>query len=105
MKVLFINRPENLWLGGDYIQMKRTAEELVKLGVEVDISETPAISPAIAMRKYDIVHTFNFSMDWSKVAVWIANLWKKKFVASMIYHEGEQFTSYKEQQIMILSLI
>jgi glycosyltransferase involved in cell wall biosynthesis len=101
MKTLFINRPKNKWIGGDYVLMEHLAKELVKLGVGVDISETPAISPAIMMRQYDIVHTFNFTMDWSKMAVWISNLWKKKTVATMIYHENELYTTYKEQQIMI----
>ena len=101
MKILFINRPKKMWIGGDYIYMEHLADELEKIGVEVDISETPAISPAIAMRQYDIVHTFNFTMDWSKVAVWIANLWHKPMVSTMIYHENDKFVNYDEQQIMI----
>jgi hypothetical protein len=40
MRVMHINRPKAGWIGGDYIQMESTAEELRKLGVEVDIEET-----------------------------------------------------------------
>jgi len=96
-----INRPENLWIGGDWVQMLRTAEELVKLGVEVEISETPTIQPAIRMREFDIVHSFNFSMLWNKYATFVANGWKKPLVCSMIYHESDQFVSYADQQTML----
>ena len=100
MKVLLINRPKHLWIGGDYVQMEKTAEALVKLGVEVEISETPLISPAIRMREFDIVHTFNFIMDWSKYAIWCGKSWKKKVVCSMIYHDLDKFIPYEQQQIM-----
>ena len=70
MKVLFINRPKAAWIGGDYIQLEKTAEALAKLGVDVDISETPLISPAIKMKEYDIIHVWNFSMSWCKLAIW-----------------------------------
>jgi glycosyltransferase involved in cell wall biosynthesis len=101
MKVLFINRPKESWVGGDYVQMERTAEELRKLGVEVDISETPLISPAMKMMEYDIVHVWNFSMTWSKFGVWAGAKWKRKVVASMIYHEGETFVPFPHQQVML----
>lgn len=101
MKVLFINRPKTSWLGGDYIQMEKTIDELRKLGVEIDISETPLIAPAIKMKEYDIIHLFNFSMKWSKLAIWAAGKWGRKIVVSMIYHESDDFVSYDHQQIML----
>ena len=101
MRVLFINRPKNLWTGGDYIKLEKIAEELVKLGIEVDISETPLISPAVLMRQYDIIHTWNFSMLWSKFAVWAGVKWGKKMVASMIYHNTEAHIPYELQQTMM----
>lgn len=101
MKVLFINREKSLWTGGDYIKLEKVAEGLRKLGVEVDISEKPLITPAIRIMDYDIVHVWNFSMIWSKYAVWMAGKWKRKIVSSMIYHDTEAFIPYKFQQVMM----
>lgn len=96
-----INRAKNLWVGGDYIQLEKTAEALRSLGVEVDISETPLPSPAIGMYQYDIVHIFNFSMAWAKLGVWSSRSKGLRTVVSMIYHEKDDFVSYPDQQIMI----
>ena len=101
MKVLFTNRPKDVWVGGDYIQMERTAEELVKLGVEVEVIEGGLLRPAIRIREFDIVHNFNFSMDWATYSCWMANLHKKPWISSMIYAETDQFVSYDKQQTMI----
>lgn len=99
-----INRPKAIWVGGDYIKLEKVSEGLRKLGVEVDISEKPLITPAILMRQYDIVHTWNFSMEWSKFAIWAGVKWKKKVVATMIYHDTDKFISYPHQQIMLDNL-
>ena len=110
LKVLMINRPKDWWKGGDTVQMEATAYALRKLGVEVDISETPLISPALKMLQYDIIHTFNFPLTWSKYAIWAGASWKKKkadlgrgkmgVVASMIYHDTDKFVTFPEQQVM-----
>jgi len=104
LKVLFINRPKNLWIGGDYIQMEKTANELGKLGVDVWISETPLISPAIRMREFDIVHIFNFPMIWAKYGIWCGKKWGKKVVCSMIYHDIDKFVPFGDQQVMLDNL-
>lgn len=101
MKILFTNRPKDVWIGGDYIQMERTADELRKLGVEVEIIESGLLRPAIRIREFDIVHNFNFSMEWAKYSCWMADLHKKPWVSSMIYAETDQFVNYEKQQIMI----
>jgi glycosyltransferase involved in cell wall biosynthesis len=101
MKVLFTNRPKDVWIGGDYIQMERTAEELRKIGVEVEIIESGLLRPAIRIREFDIIHNFNFSMEWAKYSCWMANLHQKPWVSSMIYAETNQFVTYDKQQIMI----
>lgn len=101
MKVLFTNRPKDVWIGGDYVQMERTAEELIKLGVDVEIIEGGLLRPAIRIREFDIVHNFNFSMEWAVYSCWMANLHKKPWVSSMIYAETDQFVPYDKQQIMI----
>lgn len=101
LKVLFINRPKDTWVGGDYIKLEKVAWELTKLGVDIDISEKPLITPAVLMEQYDIVHIWNFSMPWSKYAVWAAGKWKKKIVFSMIYHDTDAFIPYEQQQVMM----
>lgn len=101
MKILFTNRPKNVWVGGDYIQMERTAEELRKLGVEVEIIESGLLRPAIRIREFDIVHNFNFSMEWATYSCWMANLHNKPWISSMIYAETDQFVNYEKQQVMI----
>lgn len=57
MKVLFITR-STLYesLGGDTIQVLKTAEELRKIGVAVDIGLT---TDEFEYQKYDIIHFFN----------------------------------------------
>lgn len=101
MKVLFTNRPKDVWIGGDYVQMERTAEELIKLGVEVEIIESGLLRPALRIREFDIVHNFNFSMEWAKYSCWMANLHNKPWVSSMIYAETDQFVDYEKQQVML----
>jgi len=100
MKILYTNRPQSAWIGGDYVQMLKTAEHLGNLGMEIEIIETPLLSPAIRVREFDIIHTWNFSMIWAKYAVIMAEIHKKPLVVSMIYHESDQFIPYDQQQIM-----
>lgn len=100
MKVLFQNRPENLWQGGDMIQLRQTAAALERLGVETEFSDKPVYPVPLLFRGFDVIHNFNFSMQWARYQTWTAKKHKKPLVYSMIYHEGEQFIPYKDQQIM-----
>ena len=100
MKVLFQNRAESAWIGGDYIQMKRTAEELAKLGLDIEVIETPLLNPALRVREFDVIHSFNFSMVWAKYAAIMAGIHEKPLVYSMIYHESEEYIPYSQQQVM-----
>lgn len=104
MRILMINRPKDAWIGGDYIQMEKTAEALRKLGHEVDISETPLISPPLKMLLYDVVHVFNFSFEWAKWGIWASIKKGIPVVCSMIYHAGDNWVSYEHQQLMWDSL-
>lgn len=100
MKVLMQNRPEQLWLGGDMVQLKKTMEALVRLNVEVEFSDRPVYPSAVLFRDFDVIHNFNFSMPWAKYQTWVAKKHKKPLVYSMIYHESDKFIPYPEQQIM-----
>lgn len=94
------NRPEALWQGGDMVQLRKTAAALDRLGVETEYSDKAVYPVPLLFRGFDVIHNFNFSMPWSKYQTWTAKKHKKPLVYSMIYHEGEQFVPYKEQQIM-----
>lgn len=100
MNILFTNRPEKAWIGGDYIQMVNTANHLAALDNYVEIIEQPLLSPAIRVREFDVIHTWNFSMEWAKYAVIMGEIHKKPVVCSMIYHESDQYIPYPQQQIM-----
>lgn len=100
MRVLMQNRPENLWQGGDMFQLRATQAALSRLGVDVEFSGEPIYPRPREMRYFDVVHNFNFSMKWNKYQTWVAKKHKKPLVCSMIYHEGAQFVSYEDQQIM-----
>lgn len=103
IKVLFINRPKNLWVGGDTVKMEAVAEELRSLGVHVDIYEMEhlGMNEWYGVEDYDIVHTWNFSMLWSKYAIWLGGKKKKKLVCSMIYYNTEAFIPFPLQKIMM----
>ncbi|MFA5185365.1 MAG: glycosyltransferase family 4 protein [Patescibacteria group bacterium] len=101
MKVLFQNRPKGSWIGWDMVQLEKIMEAVKKLGVEVEFNDQPVYSPALAYRHFDIVHVFNFSMDWTKYQILTASIQNKPVVASMIYHEAEEYVSYPEQQELL----
>lgn len=104
MNVLYQNRPLHLWIGGDGIQLEKTMEAVSLKGVNTMFNDQPLIRPAIALKKFDIVHTYNFSMPWTKYQIWAAKNARKKAICTMIYHEGENFIPYAEQQVMLDSL-
>lgn len=104
MKILYQNREPNNWIGGDMVQLEHTLNEMLKRGHTCDFNGQPLITPALRLRLYDIVHTFNFSMIWTKYQIWAAKRQNKKIVCSMIYHEGENFIPYSEQQVMLDSI-
>lgn len=100
MNVLMQNRPEQLWQGGDMVQLRQTAAALGRLGVSVEYSGEPIYPIPLLFRGFDIVHNFNFSMAWSPYQAWTAVKHKRPLVYSMIYHEGDQFVPYYKQQII-----
>lgn len=99
MKILFQNRDPKGWIGGDQIQLEKTREALEKLDIETDFSF--GLDEKIDA---DIVHCFNFSMQWSKYQIWNVSQQNKAIVCSMIYHETDEFVDYKTQQAMINEL-
>lgn len=82
------------------VQLQKTAEALERLGFETEYSDKAVYPVPLLFRGFDVIHNFNFSMPWSKYQTWTAKKHRKPLVYSMIYHEGEQFVSYKDQQIM-----
>ncbi len=101
MRVLFQNRPKRAWIGGDMIQLEKIMEAVAKQGIDVEFNDQPVYSPALFYRHFDVIHVFNFSMFWTKYQIATAQIHKKPVVASMIYHESEEYLPYKEQQQML----
>jgi glycosyltransferase involved in cell wall biosynthesis len=101
MRVLFQNRPKASWIGGDMVQLEKTMEAVAKLGVDVEFNDHPVYTPALRYRHFDIVHVYNFSMDWTKFQITTASISSKPVVASMIYHEAEEYMPYTEQQKLL----
>jgi len=81
MKVAFLNRNPNLWLGGDVFYITNTIKELKKLKHEVDY-----IYKKESLDKYDIVHLVHCTQDWAYENYLHAKAHKKKLVLSPIYY-------------------
>jgi len=102
-QVLFQNRNPEQWIGGDQIQLEKTMREV---GEHCDVlfNGQPVFTPALLYTDFDIIHMFNFSMEWTRYQLWVAKKHNKKAVCSMIYHNTEVFSTYAEQQVMIDNL-
>jgi hypothetical protein len=94
MKVLMLGRIGLLDAkGGDRIQVEHTAEELRRLGVEVDIKTDMDFDPS----SYDIVHIFQ--LDWTPETYFYAkkaNQFRKPLVLSPIHHDVEEVKKYDD---------
>ena len=91
MKVLIIVRSTLFTArGGDTIQVEETANELRKIGVEVDIKKT---NESINYSSYDLLHFFNIIRP-SDILVHIERS-KKPFVVSTILID---YSGYDKQQ-------
>ena len=87
MKILMWGRADLFNGGGDQIQIENTAEELRKLGVEVDVSTSLETDPT----SYDLVHVFQ--LDWapeSNLYARKAKSHKKPLVLSPIHHSVKE---------------
>lgn len=100
MRVLFSNRSKEAWVGGDYIQMEKTAEALRAKGIDVVITDQDIFLPVGMYQNFDIIHCWNFSMAWTRPQMGLAILHKKPIVCSMIYHQTDKFVTYPEQRFM-----
>lgn len=100
MKILMQNRPKSQWIGGDMIQLEKTMEQIKKGGTEIYFNDQPLFTPAILLSDFDIVHMWNFSMEWTRWQLWAAKKHGRKTICSMIYHDTEAYSSYAEQQII-----
>ncbi|MEA2020177.1 MAG: glycosyltransferase [Patescibacteria group bacterium] len=95
MRVLFQSRIDLFdRRGGDTVQMERTAQELNKLSVDVDID----CSPRKNLSQYDLVHLFN--IDWPANVYLCARNAKKQgkpIVLSPIHHSFEEIERYERE--------
>jgi len=97
--ILFQNRAEETWMGGDFFQLKKTMEAISNLGYHCEFSSDTNADKLL--NDFEIVHTFNFSMQWTEKQINRAYAKGKKIVSSMIYHERGDFVSYDSQQRMV----
>lgn len=95
MKVLMQGRLRLLEVGGgDKVQIVNTAEELKKLGVEVDISTDINCDYS----SYDLVHVFQ--LDWTPETYLYAKKAKdsnKPLVVSPIHHSVDEVTKFDNE--------
>lgn len=94
------NRPIGQWIGGDMIQLEKTMDA-IKDKVDVSFSGQPVFTPAVLFKDFDLIHLWNFSMEWTKYQTWVASKHKKPIVCSMIYHDTQAFVPFELQQIMV----
>lgn len=94
MKVLFLARSDIYKVsGGDTVQIEKTALELRKLGVDVDVSNTSKIN----LKPYDIVHVFQ--LDWvpeTYFYVMKAKKAGKKVILSPIHHSEKEVKRFDD---------
>ena len=87
--------------GGDTVQIEKTAEELRKLGVEVDIDCSAKSDPACrqaGLANVDLVHLFN--IDWPAQTFLQAKNAKKQnkpIVFSPIHHSYREIERYEKE--------
>uniref|UniRef100_A0A7C4TLD5 Glycosyltransferase family 1 protein n=1 Tax=candidate division WWE3 bacterium TaxID=2053526 RepID=A0A7C4TLD5_UNCKA len=95
MKVLMWGRYDLLSAGGgDKVQVESTANELRKLGIEVDISTTLSTN----IESYDIIHVFQ--LDWMSETYFYAKKakkFKKPFVLSPIHHNVAEVQRFDDE--------
>jgi len=95
MKVLMLGRIGILENGGgDKVQIENTAEELRKLGAEVDVRDNLNVD----ISKYDIVHVFQ--LDWTAEPYFYAKKAKsynKPLVLSPIHHDVLEVKKFDDE--------
>ncbi len=95
MKVLMLGRIGLLETkGGDRIQVEHTAEELRRLGVEVDVKTDLDYDPA----SYDLIHVFQ--LDWTPETYFYvkkAKQFRKPVVLSPIHHDVKEVKKYDDK--------
>lgn len=61
MRVLFVNRDPDAWMGGDAEQVSATCASLERLGVDTTFS----CDPDVDVRGYDCVHLVHLNFHWT----------------------------------------
>ena len=96
MRVLMQNRATVLRvMAGDTIQMTKTREALLRLGVEVEFDS----SPEADLSRYDLVHIFNIiPVEETYRFYRQAKKWNKPVVLSPIYWDPAEFLRHIEAE-------
>ena len=59
MRVAFLNRDRNAWVGGDVIAIDRTIEALERIGIDV------VCQPRKSLERCDLAHIFHVNFPWA----------------------------------------
>ncbi len=85
MRVLFINRDPDAWIGGDAIQVEQTRQALQEIGVDVKFSYDPNSD----VRQFDVVHAFHINYGWTDRIARQCERFGVPLVVSAIYFPEE----------------
>lgn len=85
MKVLLWTRPRD-GIGGDLLQVDKTAEYLRLSGIEVDVSDKYRLS-GDEIEKYDIIHLFVINLPNIEEKVDMCRICNKPCVISPLYRD------------------
>lgn len=96
MKVLFQNRYENAWVGGDMYQLHQTVRALNDLGVEATYNPNPYLDVAFC----DIIHSFHITHHWVYAHFLNALLHKKPFVVTAFTNGGDKLWPKYQDEIV-----
>lgn len=84
MKVLYVNRNPNSWLGGDVLKMLNFKKYIEVQGVEVYFDYRFEVD----YKNYDVIHTFGINFPWAYKTMQTAKAHKKPLVVSSIFFDN-----------------
>lgn len=93
LRVLFVNRDPDSWMGGDMIKM---------LNFKKHIEHIPGVCVEFTHKfdsnwdNYHIVHAFNLCWEWTRLAYIRSKIFNRPFVVSSIYFPNTYSDKYME---------
>ena len=82
MRVLFVNRHPDAWMGGDAVQVSATCAGLERLGVQTTFSSNVDVD----VRGYDCVHLVHLNFHWTHTVALRCREAEVPYVVSAIFN-------------------